>query len=109
MILRDLGEYISEVGRQREITTFTAPITRAFSRGWLADGRVVLAKLVELNQDSTTGTIEVLLVGADGTVTTAGPISNGILGTARLDPERELDRLPAGRGDARLELPQGQS
>lgn len=85
-------------GRQREVATFTAPITRAFHRGWLADGRLVLVKLVELNQDAMTGTIEVLLVGADGKSTTAGTVSNAILVTTRLDSTRGVLYLTRAEG-----------
>jgi Tol biopolymer transport system component len=85
-------------GRQREIATFTAPITRAFSRGWLPDGRVVVVKSLELNQDATTATIEVLIIALDGTVSASGPISNGILGTTRLDPARGVLYLTRAEG-----------
>jgi len=85
-------------GQQRQITTFAAQFTRAFHRGWLPDGRLVVVKMVELNQDSTTGTIEVLLVGGDGKVTVAGPISNGILGTTRLDSARGVLYLTRAEG-----------
>ena len=91
--VRDLAS-----GEQREISTFAAPITRAFHRGWLPDGRLVLVKLLELNQDATTGTIEVLLAGPDGRVTIAGPISNGILVTTRLDPARGVLYLTRAEG-----------
>ena len=93
------GLHVRELasGRQREITTFTAPITRAFNRGWLADSRMVLAKSVEVNQDAT-ATVEVILAGPDGKVTTAGTISNAILVTARLDPARGTLYLTRSEG-----------
>jgi eukaryotic-like serine/threonine-protein kinase len=57
-------------GRPRELTTFTAGFTRAFNRGWLADGRLVLVKAVQVNQDATTSTVEVQLVAPDGKAAT---------------------------------------
>jgi Tol biopolymer transport system component len=81
--LRDLVS-----GEQREIAKFPASFTGAVNRGWLADGRLVLVKSLQLNQDFNTATIEVLLVAPDGAVTTLGPISNAILVTVRIDPAR---------------------
>lgn len=78
--LRDLAS-----GQQREIATFPGPFTGAFNRGWLSDDRVVIVKSVEVNQDAT-ATVAVMLAGIDGTVTTAGTISNAMVVTARLDP-----------------------
>jgi len=78
--VRDLAS-----GQQREIATFPGSVTGAYGRGWLPDGRVVIVRSVEVNQDSTS-TVEVLLAGPDRATTTAGTLSNAFLSTARLDP-----------------------
>ena len=72
-------------GQQREVATLTGSFTGVYGRGWTADNRVVIVRSVEVNPDATS-TMEVLLVGADGTTTTPGTISNAILVTTRLDP-----------------------
>jgi serine/threonine protein kinase len=74
-------------GQQREIATLAGSFTGVYGRGWLPDGRVVIVRSVEVNQDFT-ATMAVLLIGADGAITTVGPISNAIVATARLDPAR---------------------
>ena len=69
-----------------------------FGRGWLPDGRVVIVRSVELNPDLT-ATIEVLLIGADGAIATAGTISHAVIATSRLDASRGtlyLTRAEAG-------------
>jgi len=71
-------------GQQRELATIPGSFTGVFGRGWLPDGRVVIVRSMEVNQDHT-ASVAVMLVSADGTVTTAGTISNAMTVTARLD------------------------
>jgi Tol biopolymer transport system component len=72
-------------GQQREIATLAGSFTSAYCRGWLPDGRIVIVKSLEVNPDFT-ATMAVLLLKPDGTTTTAGPIANALLSTARMDP-----------------------